>query len=58
MRRSKKEMILLEPANRMLHNDVHESAGMQTGSFAVEASREWAFGQATVKHATRKPLRP
>lgn len=57
MRRSKKETILLEPGNRLLHNDRHESAGMSGGSFAVEASREWAAGHSGIKRATRKPPR-
>lgn len=58
MRRSAKETILLEPNNRLMHNDVRESAGMQNASFAAEAAQEWASGHVHVKHSPRKPLRP
>ncbi|WP_158606663.1 hypothetical protein [Paenibacillus ginsengarvi] len=57
MRRSKKEAILLEPGNRLMHNDVHESTGMSGGAFAAEAAEEWASGHAHKKHSPRKPMR-
>lgn len=57
MRRSKKETILLGSNNRLLHNDIHESAGMDNGSFAAEAAEEWAGGSGSVKPASRKPHR-
>ena len=57
MRRSKKETILLEPSNRLLHNDMRESAGMQNGSFAAEAAQEWASGHVHAKRSPRGPIR-
>ncbi|MDF2726180.1 MAG: hypothetical protein K0Q59_5858 [Paenibacillus sp.] len=57
MRRSKKETIMLDPNNRLMNNDMTESAGMQSGSFVTEAAQEWAAGTASVKQTTRKPFR-
>lgn len=57
MRRSKKETILLEPNNRLMHNDVRESAGMENGSFATEAAQEWASGHVHIKNSSRRPPR-
>ncbi|MBD2861050.1 hypothetical protein [Paenibacillus oceani] len=57
MRRSRKETVMLEPGNRLLHNDTHESAGMMHSFFAAEAAEEWATGHVQGKHPSRKPPR-
>lgn len=57
MRRSRKETMLLEPGNRLLHNDIRESAGMIGGSTDAEAAAEWASGSVHIKNAPRKPPR-
>lgn len=58
MRRSRKEAIVLDTQNRLLHNGVQESNGMGRGSFAIEAAEEWISGQASVRNgSTPKPPR-
>lgn len=58
MRRSRKETMLLEPNNRLMHNDIHESAGMENGSFTTEVAQEWTAGHVSIKHSPRKPPKP
>lgn len=57
MRRSKKESIVLASGNRLLHNGYRESAGMENGSYAVEAAHEWAAGQLPVRQSPQNPAK-
>lgn len=57
MRRSRKETIMLEPNSRLMHNDIHESAGMERSSFSTEVAEEWATEQPNIKPSSRKPPR-
>ncbi|WP_158289498.1 hypothetical protein [Paenibacillus flagellatus] len=58
MRRSRKETIVLDPHNRLLHNGVPDSIGMGGQRFAAEASQEWASGPSHVRNAPHKPFLP
>ncbi|WP_164821700.1 hypothetical protein [Paenibacillus koleovorans] len=57
MRQSSQEKKLLLAENRLLHNDRHESLGMETAAFSLEAAQEWATGSASVKRSPRKTSR-
>jgi hypothetical protein len=57
MRQSSKEMVVQQAANRLLHNDMQQSLGMEAASFAIESAQEWAVGTMSVRQSPRRPIR-
>lgn len=57
MRQAKKETIVLQADNRLLHNDMHQSIGLHGAAFTMENAQEWAAGSASVRMSPRRPIR-
>ncbi|MDF2668724.1 MAG: hypothetical protein K0R67_1030 [Paenibacillus sp.] len=57
MRQSSKEVVLLQAENRLLHNDVQQSLGMQAASFTMESAQEWMTGAHSIRQSPRRPIR-